>query len=354
MERIHIEASTSYKVIIEEQALHHIVQYIQPLKSPRPTIIVSDDQVAPLYITRIKEQLEMAGYTVYTYIFPHGETEKNAHRLLDLVEYMAQKALTRKDLLIALGGGVVGDLAGFAAATYLRGIDYIQIPTSLLAAVDSSVGGKTAVNLSAGKNLWGAFKQPILVLCDPTTIKTLPAEEFANGCGEIIKYGMLGYPELLQDLQTNPLQQDDLPHIEAVIALCVKAKANIVSQDEHESGLRALLNFGHTFGHSIEQLSHFAIKHGMAVSIGMALMMRAAYQQGAIDHTELTAFLQLLTNHKLPIHTEFTATDLCHVALHDKKSQGNTITIIRPTKWGSCELLTIPHADLPHYVVKEV
>lgn len=354
MERIHIEASTAYEVIIEEQALQHMVQYIKPLKSPRPTIIVSDDQVAPLYITTVKNQLTAAGYTVYTYVFPHGETEKNAHRLLDLIEFMAQKALTRKDLLIALGGGVVGDMAGFAAATYLRGIDYVQIPTSLLAAVDSSVGGKTAVNLSAGKNLWGAFKQPILVLCDPTTLQTLPPEEFANGCGEIIKYGMLGYPELLEDLQTTPLRQDDLPHIEAIIALCVKAKADIVRQDERESGIRALLNFGHTFGHSIEQLSHFTVKHGMAVSIGMALMMRAAYKANQVSQAELTAFLNLLLQHQLPIHTNYTASELCQAALHDKKSQGETITIIHPIKWGQCDLITIPHTDLPQYVVKEV
>lgn len=354
MERIHIDASTSYDVIIEEQALQHIAQYIKPLKSPRPTIIVSDDLVAAHYLDCVKAQLESAGYTVYTYVFPHGETEKNARRLLHLVEYMAEKALTRKDLLIALGGGVVGDMAGFAAATYLRGIDYVQIPTSLLAAVDSSVGGKTAVNLSAGKNLWGAFKQPILVLCDPTTLQTLPAEEFANGCGEIIKYGMLGYPELLQDLQTKPLEQGDLPHIESIIALCVKAKAAIVSQDERESGIRALLNFGHTFGHGIEQLSHFKIKHGMAVSIGMALMMRSAYKTGYLNQAELTAFLDLLIKHNLPIHTDYSASDLCQAALHDKKSQGETITIVRPIQWGHCDLVTIPHNELPNHVVKEV
>lgn len=354
MERIHIEASTAYDVIIEDNVLQHITDYIEPLKKPCPTVLVSDDNVAPLYGSLVKNQLTAAGYTVYEYVFPHGEAEKNASRLIDLVEFMAEKALTRKDLLIALGGGVVGDMAGFAAATYLRGIDYIQMPTSLLAAVDSSVGGKTAVNLKAGKNLWGAFKQPILVLCDPTAISTLPADEFSNGCGEVIKYGMLDYPELLADLATKPLQQTDLAHIEAIIALCVKAKAKIVSADEKEAGVRALLNFGHTFGHGIELCSHFTVKHGMAVSIGMALMMRAAYQNGHISESELTDFLHLLTAHKLPITTTISTTELCQAALHDKKSHGQTITIIYPTRWGHCELRTVDHSKLADYAIREV
>lgn len=354
MERIHIEASTAYDVIIEDGVLQHIIEYIKPLKGPCPTMLVSDDQVAPHYAALVKKQLTAAGYTVYEYVFPHGETEKNAARLLDLVEFMAAKALTRKDLLIALGGGVVGDMAGFAAATYLRGIDYIQMPTSLLAAVDSSVGGKTAVNLKAGKNLWGAFKQPILVLCDPTALSTLAADEFSNGCGEVIKYGMLGYPDLLDDLMTNPLRQDDLPHIEAIIALCVKAKAKIVSADERESGVRALLNFGHTFGHGIELCSEFSVKHGMAVSIGMALMMRAAFKNGHISETELNNFLNLLAAHNLPTNTTISIDELLEAALHDKKSHGQTITIIYPTRWGQCELRTIPHSELAHYAIKEV
>lgn len=354
MERIHIEASTAYDVIIEDGVLQHIIEYIKPLKDPCPTMLVSDDQVAPHYAALVKKQLTAAGYTVYEYVFPHGETEKNAARLLDLVEFMAAKALTRKDLLIALGGGVVGDMAGFAAATYLRGIDYIQMPTSLLAAVDSSVGGKTAVNLKAGKNLWGAFKQPILVLCDPTALSTLAADEFSNGCGEVIKYGMLGYPDLLADLMTNPLRQDDLPHIEAIIALCVKAKAKIVSADERESGVRALLNFGHTFGHGIELCSEFSVKHGMAVSIGMALMMRAAFKNGHISETELNNFLNLLAAHNLPTNTTISIDELLEAALHDKKSHGQTITIIYPTRWGQCELRTIPHSELAHYAIKEV
>lgn len=185
---------------------------------------------------QVKGQLEAASFSVLDFIFPAGESSKNASTLLELVEYMAHAKMTRGDLLIALGGGVVGDMGGFAAATYLRGIDYIQIPTSLLAAVDSSVGGKTAVNLSAGKNLWGAFKQPITVLCDPQTLKTLPRDQWINGCGEIIKYGFLDVPGLLDLLEAKPLV-DNPDQATAVIARCVHAKASIVQADEKEGSI---------------------------------------------------------------------------------------------------------------------
>ncbi len=350
MTRIHIEASTAYDVIIESGALKKAAHYIEEVKKPCPVVIVSDDQVAPLYLDIVKDQLLKAGYTVHEYIFPHGEAQKNASQLLHLVEFLAGKALTRKDLLIALGGGVVGDMAGFAAATYLRGIDYIQIPTSLLAAVDSSVGGKTAVNLSAGKNLWGAFKQPLLVLCDPATLSTLPHVEFVNGCGEIIKYGMIGYPELLDTLETTPLVQDNLDQLNYIIALCVKAKANVVQQDETEKGLRQLLNFGHTFGHGIEMASQFAVHHGHAVAIGMALMMRSAAKKGLISNDMCNRFIQILNAHELPTTTTISSEELCRAALHDKKSHGQTITIIRPANWGQCDLITISHKDLPSYI----
>lgn len=350
MERITIEASKPYEVIIEAGALLHIAPYIEAVKKPCTAVIVSDDQVAPLYLNSVKVQLKKSGYKVYEYVFPHGEAQKNTHQLLDLVEFLAEKALTRRDLLIALGGGVVGDMTGFAAATYLRGIDYIQLPTSLLAAVDSSVGGKTAVNLKAGKNLWGAFKQPLLVLCDPQTLTTLPDYEFHNGCGEVIKYGMLGYPELLEMLEKEPLTAHNLEYVSRIISFCVKAKAAVVSQDELEKGLRQLLNFGHTFGHGIEMASQFTIHHGHAVAIGMALMMRSAVKQNLIQVNDCQRFLNILEAHHLPTTTDIPAKVLCDAALHDKKSHGETITIVRPDRWGHCELVTIPHSKLSEYI----
>lgn len=350
MFRIHINASEPYDVVIENNSLSHISDYIRPLKEPCRTIIVSDDNVAFLYLEMVKANLTEAGYNVCEYVFPHGEDEKNAIRLIDLVEYMADQSLTRKDLLIALGGGVVGDMSGFAAATYLRGIDYVQVPTSLLAAVDSSVGGKTAVNLKAGKNLWGAFKQPILVLCDPTTLDTLPRKEWINGCGEIIKYGFLDVPGLLTQLENKPLLENREKAID-IIARCVQAKADIVEQDERESGVRALLNLGHTFGHGIEKASHFKIPHGNAVAIGMVLMAQGAVHHDDLNPTVVTKLKNLLAAHELPTETSITADELLKAAKHDKKSQGDTIKIVVPTDYGHSKLKVVTHEELRGYLM---
>ena len=293
MERIHVNTGAPYDVIIEEGLLSHLSDYILPLKDSCQAIIVSDSHVAPLYLDQVKGQLEAAGFSVLDFIFPAGESSKNASTLLELVEYMAHAKMTRGDLLIALGGGVVGDMGGFAAATYLRGIDYIQIPTSLLAAVDSSVGGKTAVNLSAGKNLCGAFKQPITVLCDPQTLKTLPRDQWINGCGEIIKYGFLDVPGLLDLLEAKPLV-DNPDQATTVIARCVHAKASIVQADEKEGSIRALLNLGHTFAHGIEKERHFTVAHGNAVAIGLMLMAQGAVKHDSLDPAVLPKLKALL------------------------------------------------------------
>lgn len=350
MTRIHINASEPYDVIIESGAIGHIIDYIQPLKTKGQVIIVTDDNVAAHYLSIVKNQFEKAGYTVFDYVFPHGEASKNADQLMDLIEYMAAQSLTRKDLLVALGGGVVGDMAGFAAATYLRGIDYVQIPTTLLSAVDSSVGGKTAVNLKAGKNLWGAFKQPILVLCDPDTLNTLPDTEWINGCGEIIKYGFLDVPDLLTHLENKPLL-DHRHNVGQIIARCVQAKADIVEQDERESGVRALLNFGHTFGHGIEIASNFEIHHGYAVAIGMMLMAQGAVKENGLNPAVVDALKALLEAHQLPTSTSITKDELLAAAKHDKKSQGATITIVVPTSYGSSQLKTVTHEELANYLV---
>lgn len=349
MTRIHINASTPYDVIIEHGGLQRMADYISPLKPRCRVIIVSDSNVAPHYLTAVKSCMARAGYDVCDYVFAAGESSKNAHQLIDLVEYMASESLTRKDLLIALGGGVVGDMAGFAAATYLRGIDYVQVPTSLLAAVDSSVGGKTAVNLEAGKNLWGAFKQPILVLCDPETLNTLPDREWINGCGEIIKYGFLDVPGLLTQLERKPLTIHRNT-VSSVIARCVQAKADIVEQDERESGVRALLNLGHTFGHGIEKASHFEVHHGYAVAIGMMLMAQGAVKHGELDAEVVEQLGELLKAHQLPTSTTVSKEEILAAAKHDKKSQGATIKIVVPTSYGHSELKVVTHEELATYL----
>lgn len=349
MTRIHINASTPYDVVIEAGTLQRIADFIKPLKPICRVIIVSDSNVAPHYLASVKTSMINAGYHVCDYVFPAGESSKNAHQLIDLVEYMADQSLTRKDLLIALGGGVVGDMAGFAAATYLRGIDYVQVPTSLLAAVDSSVGGKTAVNLEAGKNLWGAFKQPILVLCDTDTLHTLPDMEWINGCGEIIKYGFLDVPGLLTQLETKPLITNR-DSVNSVIARCVQAKTDIVEQDERESGVRAFLNLGHTFGHGIEKASHFEVHHGYAVAIGLVLMAQGAVKHGELDKESLEKLKTLIKAHNLPTTTTITNAEILAAAKHDKKSEGATIKIVVPTSYGHSKLKVVTHEELATYL----
>ena len=348
MDTIHIKASTVYDVIIERNSLSRIAEYLQPIKPACSVMIVTDDNVGPLYASTIAEHLKTAGYTVHTYTFPHGESEKNGHRLMDLIETLGNAKLTRKDLIIALGGGVIGDLAGFAAATYLRGIDYVQVPTSLLAAVDSSVGGKTAVNLECGKNLWGAFKQPILVLCDPETLSTLPKEEWINGCGEIIKYGFLDHPELLDQLRERPLLQHP-EDVDSIIAQCVRIKAHVVEVDEKESGLRATLNLGHTFGHGIEHGSAFTIPHGNAVALGLLIMARGAVAHKELDPTIVPSIEQLLVDHELPTTTTISKDVILEEASHDKKVSGSSITIVVPTGYGTSVLKQVTFQELATY-----
>ena len=348
MDTIHIQASTSYDVIIERNSLPHIGKYLHYIKAACSVMIVTDDNVGPLYASTVSDSLQQAGYTVHTYTFPHGESEKNGHRLMDLVETLGTAKLTRKDLIIALGGGVVGDLAGFAAATYLRGIDYVQLPTSLLAAVDSSVGGKTAVNLECGKNLWGAFKQPILVLCDPETLSTLPKEEWINGCGEIIKYGFLDHPELLDQLRERPILQHP-EDVDTVIAQCVRIKAHVVEVDEKESGLRATLNLGHTFGHGIEHGSAFTIPHGNAVALGLLIMAKGAVANEELDPTIISSIEQLLMAHELPTTTTISKDVILEEASHDKKASGSSITIVVPTDYGASVLKEVTFQELATY-----
>ena len=350
MDTIHIQASTAYNVIIERNCLARIGELLQVIKPACSIMIVTDDHVGPLYASTVSKSLETAGYTVHTYTFPHGESEKNGHRLMDLMETLGQAKLTRKDLIIALGGGVVGDLAGFAAATYLRGIDYVQIPTSLLAAVDSSVGGKTAVNLECGKNLWGAFKQPILVLCDPETLSTLPKEEWINGCGEIIKYGFLGHPELLDQLRERPLLQYP-EDVDSIISQCVRIKAYVVEIDEKESGLRATLNLGHTFGHGIEHGSAFTIPHGNAVALGLLIMARGAVAHEELDPTMIACIEQLLVAHELPTTTTIVKNVILEEASHDKKASGSSITIVVPTGYGTSVLKKVTFEELAAYCI---
>ena len=346
MKTINISASRDYDVIIGSGVLHSIGQHIKSLTRANKVCIVSDSNVFPHYGGAVRESLENAGLQVCQFVFPAGESSKNGQTYLDLLNFLAQNRITRSDCIIALGGGVVGDLTGFAAATFLRGIDYIQIPTSLLAMVDSSVGGKTAIDLPAGKNLCGAFYQPRLVLCDIDALNTLPEDVFRDGCAEVIKYGVLFDDKLFDHLVDKGIRFDR----EDVIARCVELKRNVVAEDEFDTGLRMKLNFGHTIGHGIEAGSDFAVTHGKAVAIGMAIVARSSAKNSLCSDETAMQINNLLNDFGLPVKTDIDAETLLSAALSDKKRSGGTVNLIIPRSIGQCDILPTPVDALKSFI----
>ena len=337
MKKLTIHASRTYEILIGEGLLSNAGVYSkEALGNVCRLCIVSDDTVASLYLDTVKSSLEREGFAVESFVFPHGEASKSTETLVALWEFLAEHRFTRSDALIALGGGVVGDLCGFAAATFLRGIRFVQIPTTLLAAVDSSVGGKTAVDLRAGKNLVGAFHQPSIVIFDTKTLDTLPREIFADGCSEVVKYAVINDRTLFDSLSA------DIPtKIDEVIAACVKHKADIVEADEFDRGERQLLNLGHTAAHAIEMLSDFSISHGSAVAIGMVIIMKASVSLGYASEDELSDLITMLKSYKLPTECPFSASELAAVALSDKKRTGAKITLVMPYAIGDSRLYAV-------------
>ncbi len=343
--KITVSASRQYDVIVGHGLLDQTAEYVKDILSPATVVIVSDDQVASLYAPAVTASLERNGIHVLLFTFPHGENSKSAEVLFELLEFMADHSVTRTDLIVALGGGVTGDLTGFAASIYLRGTPFIQIPTTLLAAVDSSVGGKTAVNLKAGKNLAGSFNQPRLVLCDIDTLETLPAHEFASGMAEVIKYGILSDPQLFELLE----QDDAHEHLEEIICRCVTSKRDLVMADEFDTGARQLLNLGHTLGHAVEKLSHFSINHGHAVAIGLAAVARCAYAAGLAEEDHADRICHLLHKYDLPTDCDFTTEELCQVILKDKKRTGQTIKLAIPRRIGDSYLYAMNVDELEEF-----
>jgi len=336
MNTVTVSASRTYQIHIGSDLLENAGHYIATLGNAYKICIVSDSNVWPLYGEKLKDSLQGSGLSTVEFVISAGEESKNGFVYLDLLNFLAKKELTRSDMIVALGGGVVGDLAGFAAATYLRGIRLVQLPTTLLAAVDSSVGGKTAIDLNAGKNLAGAFCQPSLVLCDIDTLNTLPEDIFLDGCAEVIKYAILYDPKLFSLLEANGRSFDR----EAVIARCIEWKRDVVMRDEFDTGERMKLNLGHTVGHGIEAASHFSISHGKAVAMGMAIISRAfpSKDSGRIQN--------LLNQFQLPTSCEFDIEKLISHMVSDKKRSGDTINLIVPKSIGCCEIVPTPITQL--------
>ena len=345
MKKIRIDASVSYDVIIDKDILQNTGALVSEVIKPCKACIVTDDTVNALYADTVEKSLNNSGFETIKYVFPHGEASKSTSTLVSVLEFLAENRMTRSDCVIALGGGVVGDLSGFASAVYLRGIRFVQIPTTLLAAVDSSVGGKTAVDLVAGKNLAGAFHQPSLVICDYKTLDTLTPEIFADGCAEVIKYGAINDRPLF-DLLGKGIKEN----IEEIIAICVKNKADIVSEDEFDNGKRQLLNLGHTVGHAIEGCSDFAISHGSAVAIGMVIVTRAAISMGLCPKNALSELEEILESTGLPTSCTYSAKELTKIALADKKRKGGSITLVLPYSIGDSRLYKISVDELENFI----
>ncbi len=342
MKTVEVDAAVRYNIVIDKGILPKSGDMIKEVTSAERVAVITDDTVDKLYSDVVMKSLSDAGFETFKFVFPHGEKSKNISTFSSILEFLAESGLTRTDALVALGGGVVGDVAGFAAASYLRGIDFIQIPTTLLACVDSSVGGKTAIDLKAGKNLAGAFYQPKLVIADFETLSTLTDGIFADGMAEVIKYGVIFDKAFFEFLRDNEAKDN----LEYVITRCVELKRDIVNADEKEKGVRALLNFGHTVGHAIEKCSGYKIPHGSAVAVGMVIISRAAYKCSFCDENYTDIIVSLNKKYSLPVSTDFSASELSSAAMADKKRAGDKIKLIIPETLGNCVIKSVPTSEL--------
>ena len=355
MKRIRIDASKSYTVCIGSGNAAELGRELKAVAEHARVMTVSDDNVYALYGEKVRRELEAAGFKTSEFVFPHGEAHKNLETYGELLERLCRDNFSRSDLILALGGGVTGDLAGFAAGTYQRGIRFVQVPTTLLAAVDASVGGKTAVDLKGGKNQVGVFCQPSLVLCDTEMLSTLPESEFRAGMAEVIKYGAIGDSGLFKLLEAaGPgalRDNEDKALLEDIIACCVEQKKQFVQQDEFDTGARMLLNFGHTFGHGIEGASGFTVPHGFAVAAGMCIVSRAAEKRGLCGAQTRRRLEKLVKKYGLPTETGFKAEELMPYIAGDKKVKGCQVKLVVTTRIGHAELVPVNVADLTGWLL---
>ena len=344
MELIQVNTGRPYAVHVGAGCLEQVGALVREACGGEKAAIMTDSNVGPLYASRVEESLAAAGYATCTFTFPAGEASKRAGTYLDMLEFLCAHEFGRKDVVVALGGGVTGDVAGFAAATYMRGIHLAQVPTSLLAMVDSSVGGKTAIDLSGGKNLAGAFWQPDVVLADVMCLSTLPDPQFQDGCAEVVKHCVLADPDLFAELEDEPLTPAalvmDARRVAGIIARNVRIKRDVVQADEREQGARKLLNLGHSIGHAVEAAEDYTLGHGNCVSIGLAAISRASAERGWLAASDARRIRRLLERHGLATSTSRTVDELMAQALHDKKRQGATIDLVIPHAIGSCSVRT--------------
>lgn len=343
MKKLTVNVNEKYDILIEKGLLKKTGELVKTVLSCKRIALISETNVYPIYGDSVKASLEAQGYEVFTYVFKAGESSKNTANVIDMVEFMAQKGLNREDGVVALGGGVCGDMAGFAAAIYLRGIKFVQIPTTLLSQVDSSVGGKTAVDLPQGKNLCGAFHQPSLVIIDPLVLDTLSPHFFSDGMGEVIKYGCIKSASLFERLE----KENAVDFIEDIIYECLDIKRIIVENDEKEYGERALLNFGHTCGHAIEKLWSFeTVSHGEAVGIGMVMIAEAGEKNGITEKGTKDRIIKVLEKNNLKISDTHSVQEIVGAMSVDKKRTGSGIKLVMVKKIGESFVMPVTNEEL--------
>lgn len=330
MNTITVDLTTdSYPIYVGHNLLEQAGKLICSSTSGSKILVVTHPNIQKLYGTKLLASLETAGYSVTTATIPSGEHSKSFDSYQKLIETLAKNHFTREDIIVAFGGGVISDLAGFVAATYMRGCALIHIPSSLLAMIDSSIGGKTALDLPFGKNLVGAFYNPRAVIVDLELLNSIPAPLLQDSCGELIKYGVISGSNLFNKIAwaRNPIQVIDLSHRQELIQACIEIKKSIVEIDFKETGSRKLLNLGHTLGHAIETLSNFELGHGSCVAAGTNMMAKACYKLGLCSYEDAEKITQLTQAYNLPTSTSFTVEELYSTALHDKKSHAKSIDV---------------------------
>lgn len=346
MKKLRVNVGAGYDIFIEKGLLSSCGEYIKKVTDAKKVCVISDTNIFPIYGDKVCQSIEEQGFEVLIYVFEAGEASKTTATVISMVEFLAQNELTRGDIVVALGGGVCGDMAGFAAAIYLRGIDFVQIPTSLLAQVDSSVGGKTAVDLPQGKNLCGSFHQPVLVIIDPDTLDTLTPHFFSDGMAEAIKTGCIKSAPLFDRIE----KEDAKDFIEDMIFDCVSIKAGVVERDEKEHGERALLNFGHTAGHSIEKLHNFStISHGEAVGIGMVMITAAGEANGITAAGTSDRIAAVLKKYGLLTKDENSLSDIIENMNADKKRTSDSINFTLLRSIGDSFNQKIKYEEIPNF-----
>lgn len=346
MNSVCVNVSAPYRILFERGGLKRAGSLIKDVTRAKKLLVVSDTNVAPLYLAIVSSSLSGEGFDVSDFVIEAGEQSKSTKTYLSIIDALASRFFKRTDAVVALGGGVVGDIAGFAAATYMRGIDVVQIPTTLLAMTDSAIGGKTGVDLPQGKNLLGAFHQPKLVLADTDVLSTLPHREWQNGLGEGAKYACLAGGRIAELMADGDIKN----HTDEFIELCAGYKAKIVAADEKEGGLRALLNLGHTVGHAMEKLSGFQIPHGVAVANGVAIMARSAFMSGGLCENDYKNIQTVLHNVGVTELPKIDGRIFDLIAMDKKASGASDISAVVIHGLGDCRIQKMSFEEFKAYI----